>query len=147
MTIVLYKNNSDINYLDKNLELIDSLTGSLRGECSVTDPTILIESEYVFANVNYFYIPEFNRYYYVKSITSVNTNLWLISGHVDVLGTYKEAIRANDALVTRQQNLYNLYLDDDRLHITSRRLHATKTFPGGPAIGTGGSVVIILAGG
>ena len=35
--------------------------------------------------------------------------------HVDVLSTYKDTIRNNSAIVSRQQNKYNLYLQDGNM--------------------------------
>ena len=58
------------------------------------------------------YISEFSRYYFIDDIVSIHNNVWDVSGHVDVLETYKSAILNQSGVIRRQQNLYNLYLDD-----------------------------------
>ena len=74
MTIKLYINRSDKNVLDKNITQVGSdITGTLRDDCSVVDPVIKVEG--LAANitgVNYAYIQEFNRYYYINNIVCKN---------------------------------------------------------------------------
>lgn len=147
MIINLYHNASDKNVMDKSLSEVGTLSGSLRDSCSVTDPTILIEGGN-FSSVNYFYIPEFNRYYYVVSIVSIRTGVWSITGHVDVLMSYRSQIRRLGAVISRAEDngIANLYLPDDKLLVTSRRDFSLKTFPGRVAT-SGKQFVITIAGG
>lgn len=113
MTIKLYINRSDKNVLDKNITQVGSdITGTLRDDCSVVDPVIKVEG--LAANitgVNYAYIQEFNRYYYINNITCSGP-FFELQMHVDVLKTYAQEIRENRAVISRQQNKYNLYLQD-----------------------------------
>lgn len=145
MTVHLYYNYSDSNVVNKNIELKNSLSGSLRDECSITDPTILIEYSGAF-DFTYMMIPEFSRYYYITSIVAVRAGLWAVTGHVDVLMSFKEYFYNCYGIVSRQENLYNLYLDDDRLKVTSKRNYVTKTFQT-PDLSSTYNVVLILAGG
>lgn len=147
MTVSLYYNSSDINRLDKSISSAITVSGTLREQCSVLEPTVLIEVDDV-ANVNYMHIPEFGRYYYVTGISSVRNNLWAVSGHVDVLMTYRSQIRGCSAVLARaeQEHLANLYLDDDRFTITCRRDFQLIDFP--HRVTTGGqSFVLTVAGG
>lgn len=113
MTIKLYINRSDKNVLDKNITQVGSdITGTLRDDCSVVDPVIKVEG--LAANitgVNYAYIQEFNRYYYINNITCTGP-FFELNMHVDVLKTYAQEIRENKAVISRQQNKYNLYIQD-----------------------------------
>lgn len=114
MTIKFYKNLSEKNHLDKNITQQGSdVTGTLRADCSVIDPVIAIEefTSFDLATCNYAYITEFGRYYFINNIVCKG-NLYEIHMHVDVLSTYKEEIRQNQAVVSRQQSKYNLYLQD-----------------------------------
>ena len=111
ITITLYNMTSPVISLDKTMTQRASLTGNLREESNVINPEILIETTDI-ANINYAYIPAFGRYYFVTEIESVRTNLWRIHMHVDVLYTYRSQIRSNKALVYRQQNNFDLLLDD-----------------------------------
>lgn len=146
MTITFYQNFSETNRLDKNLSQVASLTGSLRGECSITDPAIAVEWEGAPSFVNYMYIPEFGRYYYITNITNIVNDLWVFEGHVDVLGTYKSSIRSLSGIINRQQNMYNLYLDDDKFLVNAPRKYWTKAFPGRVSTGAD-SFILTVAGG
>lgn len=112
--IVLCKNSSPMKKVDKALTVIQTVNGVLREGTSVVDPVILIESApaNVVANANYARIETFGRYYYITDIKSGPNGLWIISMHVDVLMSYKTAIRAQNAIIARQENEYNMYLDD-----------------------------------
>lgn len=148
MNVYLYHNSSDINVVDKSLSSALSVSGTLKENCSVTDPTILINAGNI-STVNYMHIPEFDRYYYITNIVSVRNGLWAVSGHVDVLMSYKSQIRARSAILSRtaNQNYANLYLDDDRLSVTCRRDFQLIPFPNRTLSTGGNSFVLTCAGG
>ena len=124
MTLNFYTNNSSNKALDKNLTSVVSLSGNLREESSVINPSILIEYS-GFIGANYAYIPEFQRYYFIKEITSVRKNLWRVDMHVDVLSSFKSAIRNNTAIIERAQGYYDLYLEDNMLPIEQSTFSTT----------------------
>lgn len=112
VTIKLYKNYSDNNVVSKYIEQIgEDITGTFREETSVLKPSVKIAGT-VPVECNYFYISEFGRYYYIDDIVSVRNNLYEISGHVDVLHTYQDSIKACSGIIYRQESEWNLYLDD-----------------------------------
>lgn len=113
--VVLYTNSSSTRVVDKELTAILTVSGSLRDGASVLDPEILIEtdlSDTQLGAINYMYIQAFHRYYFVTDMRMETTGLWLVSGHVDVLMTYRAQIRNQNAIVARQEGVYNMYLDD-----------------------------------
>lgn len=119
MDINLYQNSAEPNRLDKGgfLESVGTLAGTLRNETSVTN--VVMQIEYTkFPDFNYVYLAMFNRYYYVDDIISIRNNLWEIHLSVDVLMTYKDAIRKCVAYVDRTSaGVENKDIPDDRLVI------------------------------
>ena len=113
MELVLYENKSDMKVVTKNIETLTTLTGTLRENCSVINPVITVESinNSIAARCNYAKIAQFGRYYYVTDIIFTGL-LYEIHMHVDVLMTYKDGIRQQNAVVARQEATYNMYLDD-----------------------------------
>ena len=113
--IVFYNYTGENNRIDKELYLTPMLTidGTLKNECSVTSPTILIELN-TYPNFNYVYLPFFDRYYFIDSIDVVRTNLWRINLVIDVLYTYKNQILELEAFVDRNENNYNWLLEDNQ---------------------------------
>ena len=133
MTIKLYNNLSDKIVVDKNItQLGTDLTGTLRENCSVIDPVIKVEG-IVGSNLpatNYAYISEFARYYYITNIVCVG-NLFELHMHVDVLMSYRGDIRSNNAVVSRQEKQYNLYLQDGVFKEQANPHYEIKQFPSG----------------
>lgn len=132
MTLELYSNSSEYAALDKELELQLTLTGILREESSIIDPSILVEDldDYI-TDINYAYIPEFGRYYFITNIESVRNHLWRLSLHVDVLHTYADGIRANSGIIERNENLYDLQLNDGLFKTRQNPRIAQYPFPSG----------------
>ena len=91
MDIVLYVNSSEKQAINKIISSGDTLTGALRDESSVINPSFLIQYTNPSA-YNYCYIAEFGRYYFITDIVSVRTNLWRINCTVDVLMSFKTQI-------------------------------------------------------
>lgn len=111
-SITLQNNTSPINKIGKSLSTITTLQGTLRNESEVLNPAILIESDSSILNANYLTISEFNRSYFIEEIESIRTGLWLVKAHVDVLETYKYKILSNSGVILRQENDFNLLLND-----------------------------------
>lgn len=130
MTIELYMNSSPMNYVNKQISLVDTLTGTLREPASLTDPTITIHRSSP-TGFNFVFIPDFSRYYYLSGVTVTNADLISISLHVDVLMTYKAQVQAASGVIRRQESLSNdnLYLNDDLFKAYSNPKFKTLPFP------------------
>lgn len=111
-SITFQNNTSPINKIGKSLSTITTLQGTLKNESEVLNPSILIESDSSILNANYLTISEFSRSYFIEEIESIRTGLWLVKAHVDVLETYKYKILSNSGVILRQENNFNLLLND-----------------------------------
>lgn len=129
--VQLFVNNSENNKVGKNITSITTVTGVLKNSCSIITPTIEINISNV-PMVNYAYIPQFGRYYFITDITSTVNGLWSISLKCDVLESFKRNIYENTAILARQQYLFNLYLHDDNLMLSSDTFTLFKDFPNTP---------------
>lgn len=144
MRITFYTNNSEKNALTKNLTQIVRLDGTLKDGTSIIDPSILCYNiDRFIPDINYFYIDETGRYYFLNGVEVVRNGLWQISGHVDVLSTYKTAILQNRAIIQRSESNYNLKLNDG-LFKTQQNPRIT-TIPFGTGFTTS-NYVLALAG-
>lgn len=132
MTINFYVNQSEKNRLDKTLTSAFDLNGELKEDCSIIDPVIKIVSDVSsMASVNYMYIPSFDRYYFINNVISINNDICEVHAHVDVLSTYKDEIRAQRAIVSRQEKKWNLYLNDGVFKTYQNPYIITKAFSSG----------------
>lgn len=113
MELVLYTNNSDKRVVTKNITTLATLNGTLRQNCSIVDPVISVENinNSIAAKCNYAKIAQFGRYYYVNDIIFTG-KLYEIHMHVDVLASFQTELKSLEAVVARQENNYNLYLND-----------------------------------
>lgn len=113
VSIVLKKNKSPKNKIIKTFDgTTADVSGVLKENCSILRPRIIIKSGSSIYNFDYMVISTFGRSYFIDDIISIGNDMWEIHAHVDVLETYATAIKANSAVIRRQENKYNLYLDD-----------------------------------
>ena len=113
--ITLYENSSPANKVTKDIDRVATISGVLREETSIMDPEFLIEysdASDILGSVNYMYVQELGRYYFIKDIIAENNILWRLICHIDVLMTYDNQIRQQKAIVARQETKYNMMLDD-----------------------------------
>lgn len=131
MTINLFQNNSDANVVSKSLTAKGTVTGTLREGCSIIDPVIKIEgiSGSDLPYLNYLEIVEFGRYYYIRDIVLVG-KLFEVHCHIDVLETYKDQIKPLPAIIARNSEQYNLYLQDGLIKEYANPHIQIKQFPG-----------------
>lgn len=120
-TISLYKTASENNRVVKALTSGKEMSGELRNQTSVLNPSIRIESADNISTYNYAYISEFGRYYYITDIVSVRNNCWAVSMRCDVLMSYKDEIRTIVGIVVRQENNPNSLIADGYEKIQSNK--------------------------
>lgn len=128
--IVMMNNTDPVNKITKNPTTVSTFTGTLVEGTSIVNPDILVDSVTV-PSGNYCYISAFNRYYYVKDIVSQKNGLWRLNLHVDPLKSFATEILANDAIIARSTDTFNLYLEDSRYKAYADPIIVTKKFPSG----------------
>lgn len=131
-SIELFTNKSTSNTVDKDIVSVGTGTGTLRLKTSITNPIVIFKSDLtadIISKTNYAKIQEFNRYYFINGITSIYNNVWQIDMHVDVLMTYKNEIRNQRAIIARQSQIFNMYLDDGWFMSYQNPIVKTIPFP------------------
>lgn len=83
----------------------------LKNNTSLISPVLIIDFEDQ-ANpqphtYNYAYIPDFKRWYFIQDVDVLRGNVWAISMTVDVLGSYRDTIRASYLYLLRNAILYD----------------------------------------
>ena len=134
MRLVTYRNESEPERVDKTLVQLSEIEGSLRSPTSIITPVFTVQGQLDMPNLatlNYIYVPDFKRYYFVTDVRGIRTGLWEISARVDVLTSFKDQIRAQKAIIRRQENAWNLYLNDGSFRVYQNPTIVTKPFPSG----------------
>ena len=127
MTVTLYKNTSDKRNLNKTIVTIKSVSATAKGEINMISPTLILE--YFSTDFNYCYISDFNRYYFVNSITLLTGQRIQINLSVDVLMSYKDKIKNLTVNVLRYENIEPTFLTDSRIPLFSDTLQKVIEFP------------------
>lgn len=94
----------------------------LKAPCSVLHPVLELLGNFstysAVIQANYAYIPDFHRYYFVTNWT-FDDNLLVCTLEVDVLATYKTAIKASTQYVLRSAYSYNTDIPDAKYPVLS----------------------------
>ena len=102
MKIIFYKNNSPKKKVVKSLTNSKECEGELFDNCDLVNPSFRIAIKNP-AEYNYFYIPAFHRYYYITEVTVLQTGIWKISGHTDVLMSSRTNLLNNKAVIEKTE--------------------------------------------
>ena len=145
MNIIFYNNKSENNRLIKTITQISTGTGTLRESCSMIDPSVLTAIADV-SNINYAYIADFGRYYFIRKITVDRENLYRIDMHVDVLMSNKTALLDCKGVINSSTSANaNNYLNGNNWVRTEKDTTTIMRFPSG--LSTNGNFILITAGG
>lgn len=140
MNITLYTVTDDPLVADKTLGTGSQMTGTFRASVDVLTPTFTIDASMFSANFNYAYLPDFGRYYYITRKRHVTTDLLELSLRVDVRKSFLTELLTNKGVVKRQENNYDMYLNDDKIPIGAKKTVSIYTFGNTPFKGnTGGT--------
>ena len=150
MTFKFYKNISDNNTVLKNIqdEKIVYLSFKTIPDASLSQISmkIRVKMDKSLLSYNYCKIEEFGKYYYITDISVLNNRIMEIVLEVDVLMTYWDEFKDNDAIIDRAATVYNLFLNDPSLPMESGtiiRRYVTKETPFDP---NNGSLILLATG-
>lgn len=131
MQATFYNNASDERYMNKSITAkysdvpIEILTPS-----SVVRPSMKVSSGLIGQDVNYLYINDLERYYYIRDWNMENGFVRL-DCEVDVLMSFKDVIKKQNVIVKRQEKTFNMYLEDDKYKLLNQTAIRTLEFPYG----------------
>lgn len=100
MDLILYKTNDDENVINKTLTNEKRLNIVLKRDVDIVNPKLVLmrSNSYDIHEYNYLHIPFLKRYYFIKSVDSINNDLIRVSCECDVLETYKNDILNSEAI-------------------------------------------------
>lgn len=129
----LYRNTSDEIIVDKTLTQVgNNYTFHMKQDTNMNDPVFMIYRNIDMTNVNYCYVTELKRYYYIRHIETSQQH-YILHCHVDVLKTYWNDIKRQKAIMARSSTSgkYKPYLEDNRTLLYAKRRYKTIPFSGG----------------
>ena len=145
MNIIFYNNESEDNRLIKTITQISTGSGTLREPCNMIDPSVLTAITDV-SNINYAYIADFGRYYFIRKITVEREGVYRIDMHVDVLMSNRTALLNCKGIINSSTTVNaNKYLNSDTWVRTEKDSTTIMRFPSG--LSSNGNFILITAGG
>lgn len=131
--IKFQKNTSDARKVKKSLTDVITISGTLRADCSIYDPIIVVkDSTAAILTCNYMTIEAFQRSYFIHDIKSTKaTNTFEVTAHVDVLNSFSQAILAANAMVDSSESGGRAYMDDPNMRLLATPNILIKKFPNG----------------
>lgn len=128
MVIKLYTQTIPKNKMFRNLTNEITLTGNVKDTFDILNPIVQFNYNVNLKNVNYAYIPEYGRYYFV-SPPIISGKTAYLKMHVDVLFTYKNIIMKSPCIAIRSSNRGNLYFQDDYIQFEEGYRYNVSKFP------------------
>ena len=127
VNVKFYITGDNPNVMNKTLSQIASLDCNIKEPVNKERPEIYVQGNLI--GVNYAYIADFGRYYFVYPTGehAITTRLQLES---DPLMSFKAGILASPAVVARNPWHFDLYVPDNNLPIEARTASAVLKFPG-----------------
>lgn len=125
---------SDDRTVDKTITDIGAeVTAQIKADTSIIDPVFVVSGDVsTFGTCNYVKTKNLGgRHYYVRDIKTVGNGMTELHCHCDVLSTVATPLRTLDAVIERQENEFNLYLDDGSFKVYAKPYVITKNFPNG----------------
>lgn len=143
VNVKFYITGDNPNVMNKSLTQIASVDCDIKEPVNKERPEVYVSGNLI--GVNYAYIAEFGRYYFVYPTGehAVTTRLQLES---DPLMSFKAGILASPAVIARNPWHFDLYVPDNNLPIEARTASAVLKFPGRDFDGTNNTYILTTIG-
>lgn len=128
MVIHFYKNTIPKNRLYRNLTGHLESSGTLREGCNIENPIIRMQYNAYQLNINYAYIPDFGRYYFIEDYR-IEGDFIILYMSVDVLYTYRDIILNSQVIAKRSSSHGNLFFQDDYIQFEEGYRYNVSKFP------------------
>lgn len=123
MQVILYKNLSSDNVINKELTEPRTIDINLRGDFNIIRPELILTGS-VYTDYNYLEIPSLNKKYILNNFSSVGNTLYRYGFIIDVLETYYNEFKNIDCLLYRSlKDGDNINVNLDSNLISSRTEH------------------------
>lgn len=120
----LYINSSDERYVNKSLSNIGEYTIVFKSDENSIRPTLKISDSNIPERANYVYLSELNRYFYIRNKRYSKQCIYL-ECELDPLMSFRSQLANMEAIISRNERLYNLYLSDEKMEMLNYPYYQT----------------------
>ena len=143
VNVKFYITGDNPNVMNKSLTQIASVDCDIKEPVNKERPEIYVSGNLI--GVNYAYIAEFGRYYFVYP-TGEHANTTRLQLESDPLMSFSAGILASPAVVARNPWHFDLYVPDPNLPVEARTASAILKFPNDYFSGTDNSYILTTLG-
>lgn len=143
--ITIGRTSDDKRVLNKTFTGTD-IQVTLKKPCNVLNPAFELKYSADYITCNYLYAPDLGRYYFIDAITLQTGNRCEISCSVDVLMSYRDAIRAINCVVSRQQHSGLSLVPDSNIVLQNFTNLDVYNFPQNFDVSIGSYVLQVIGG-
>lgn len=153
MNVTLKTNMSPNNTVNKTFaSSTQTFDCYLLDSTSAISPTIVVLTDLATASkYNYMDVPTLGRKYFIRDIVSLDSERVQISGAVDVLSSFADAVMSANIMTSRSTKNINVFVPDNSLVNSTRGISQIKSFTGGEwmptVLGDTNSIVVTTFGG
>ena len=146
MQLKIYNSSSMPNVINKAKTLIDTFEADLIENVNRENVVVTIPYTSAYASINYAYIPEFERFYFV-SVDCINGQRLRLTMHSDALSSFWNRYKYSPCIAKRSSSNYNPAIRDDMIAfkpepVIIRRKTSAKFTPSS----SGGCYILTMSG-
>lgn len=131
MKATFYSNSSDDSYPIKTLKPIyQNIDIIYKDDTNLIKPTIITRAALITKAINYVWIDELKRYYFIRNFTFSQQRIY-IELEVDPLTTYWNDLKSREVILDRQQFINNKYQNDPEFPLLNMMNVRTIEFKNG----------------
>lgn len=120
-SLILYRLNDEKDKLNKSLIPVTIIEGTFKAPLGIKNIELDVINYNIDDSYNYVYIPILKRYYYITNIQLINKDYTRLILQEDVLMSWKELIKLQNAFVTRSEEVYNEKIVDERYPLENNK--------------------------
>lgn len=130
MVVTLFHNQSPNNAVVKTLDHLQTIPATHLQDMDLENPEIILSSGKVDMGLtNYMYIDVFDRFYFINSYKIMSAGRIAITGNIDVLYTYRNALLTSNVNVIRNEFVNITQTPDSYLPLKGTRHIRVLRFP------------------
>lgn len=143
--VKLYINSCDPEMINKDRYLTDvyNTIVSIKGDCSVVTPSIILNTNTDIRSCNYMKMGDY--FYYITVDALPGGDRFRVTGERDALTSFKDEILMLDCIIDKQQYENNMYINDGSYIVEEREAVQVINFAHG--FEDSGRFILITAGG
>lgn len=144
--VKLYQNYSDPNVVRKNISFVKNINCEITVEVAVDSLELICDMDEAVNSINYCYIAEFSRYYFVTPAI-INGKQMRLSCESDPLTSFWNSFKNSSCIAKRSSSNFNPYIEDPYVvKLPTCKIVTRKTGASFTPSGSGGCYVLTLGG-